>query len=277
MSKVQVLVTTMNQLDDRKYEEMNLQTDAVIANQADFESCEIRYHGDCVVNFVSTKTKGLSKNRNIAIENISSDAEYIVFSDDDLILRKGYEDIILNAFAEHPDVDAMHFNLCCVGGRKMYMKQSEKYHLANRREVGSWGVCGLAIKKSVLTDHHLCFNERFGSGTDNYCGEDTIFLQELFKQKIKIGCMPIAIADIDQSKSTWFEGFDSKYFTTAGAVLHQIYPLLCYPLSIRSALRAAKIRKSQLPFGEILKCYFCGIKKNIKEKKDIDRKRKGCN
>ena len=33
--KIEVLVTTMHQSDITKYHEMNLQTDAVIANQAD--------------------------------------------------------------------------------------------------------------------------------------------------------------------------------------------------------------------------------------------------
>ena len=37
MSRLAVLVTTMNEQDHSKYSEMNLQTDAVIANQADFE------------------------------------------------------------------------------------------------------------------------------------------------------------------------------------------------------------------------------------------------
>ena len=39
--KLEVLVTTMHQKDISKYISMNLQTDAVIANQADRENFEI--------------------------------------------------------------------------------------------------------------------------------------------------------------------------------------------------------------------------------------------
>lgn len=265
MSSIQVLVTTMHQVDDRKYQEMNLRTEAVIANQTNVEFEQHIQHGDNCVCFVSTKTRGLSKNRNIAISHINPSAEYIVFSDDDMVFVDDYEEIITTAFFEHPEVSAMKFNLNCISDRKISMKRFSSFHIANRREMGSWGVCGLVVKRELLHNCDLQFNERFGSGTENYCGEDTIFLQQLHKKRVVVGCSPMVIANIDQQESSWFVGYDSRYYTTAGMILQEIYPILCYLLALRSTWRAWIRGKTELKWHEILACYYNGIFKNKKD------------
>ena len=81
--KIEVLVTTMHQRDYTKYYDMNLKTDAVIANQADRnETLETVIDGNHV-KLVTTDMRGLSKNRNIALENsVDEDTVVIMKSDD---------------------------------------------------------------------------------------------------------------------------------------------------------------------------------------------------
>lgn len=257
MSRLQVLVTTMHKKDMALYREMNLQTDAVIANQADYTAnCEEVINGR-VVKMVSTTTRGLSRNRNIALDNAIYSAEYIMFSDDDLLFHDGYEDLILKEFEAHPEADAIKFNLNCVSERKIAMSSIKTFHKAKRREVTSWGVLGV-FKAEKLLGSGLRFNENFGTGTENYCGEDTIFLQELFKKKIALYASPVCIADIDQSESSWFKGYDEKYFYVGGKIFAAIYPAMAYLLAIRSAYKFSK-RQTKLKFGRILTCYWKGI------------------
>lgn len=265
--KIEVLVTTMHQKDFSKYSEMNLQTDAVIANQTN-ENGFLEEEINCKkVRLVSTDTRGLSKNRNIAIENIDNDTDIIVFADDDLKFYDNYEQTIISAFNKMPEAQAVKFNVNCISERKISMKPTVKFHRANRKEVTSWGVWGLAVKVSVIKENLIKFNERFGTGTENYCGEDTIFLQDLFKKKISLYASPDYIAEIDQSHSTWFKGYDEKYFTVAGMIISEIYPVLCYLLVIRSAYKFSKRKNCNLPFLKILKCYYKGIVKNARERK----------
>lgn len=265
--KLEVLVTTMHQTNFSKYYDMNLSTNAVIANQADCNSeKEEIIHGH-TVKLVTTDTRGLSLNRNTAISNISNTTEYIIFADDDLRFYDDYEQTVVSAFEKAPQADAIKFNLKCVSERKIAMSAIKDFHRATRKEVTSWGVCGLAMKASALKNSGLFFNERFGTGTENYCGEDSIFLQELFKHKIAVYASPEYIAEIDQSESSWFKGHDEKYFTVNGMVLSEIYPLLCYPLVLRSAYKFSKRKNCNLPFLTILKCYLKGIKKNEREHK----------
>ena len=113
MSKLTVVVTTMHQTDLEIYKRMNLQTDAVIGNQAadNWERAEIiDGHG---VKMVTTDKRGTSLNRNTAMDNVDLSAEYVMFSDDDLCFYDGYEQMVLDAFATLPDVDAVKFNVRC--------------------------------------------------------------------------------------------------------------------------------------------------------------------
>ena len=264
--KLEVLVTTMHQKDISKYFDMNLQTDAVIANQADSENFEVCDVNGSTVKFVTISSRGLSKNRNIAIKNIG-DSDLIMFSDDDLKFYDGYEDIIVKEFENHPEAEAIKFNINCISKRKIAMESIKEFHKPSRKEVTSWGVVGLVIKTDVLKEKSLKFNERFGAGVENFCGEDSIFLQEIFKKKVNLYASPKFIAEIDQTDSTWFEGHNEKFFTVAGMVLNEIYPCLSYLLVIRSAYKAAKRKTSNLKFMQILKCYYKGVFKNGRERK----------
>lgn len=266
MSKLEVLVTTMHQTDFSKYTEMNLQTDAVLANQADSNFIEETKINSSKVKLITKDERGTSKNRNTAIANISDEAEFVMFSDDDLVFCNGYEDIILEEFQKHPEADAIKFNLNVVSDRKLSMKPITNFKKVTRRKVTAYGVCAMAIKKNALKDKKLKFNERFGPGTDNYCGEDSIFLQEMFKKKVSFFVSPEYIADIDQSETSWFEGYNEKYFIISGMIINECYPLLSLLLVVRSAVKAARRGKTKLSFFAILKCYYKGIIKNIKEK-----------
>ena len=268
MSKLEVLVTTMHQPGFDKYIEMNLQTDAVIANQADRNDSVTQEINGKYVQLVTTDTRGVSRNRNIAISHITPETEYVLFSDDDLRFYDGYEEKILAEFSRHPEADAIKFNLNSVSERKISMRSIQQFRRVSRHEVGSWGVWALAIRTDCLKKLGIRFNERFGPGTENYCGEDTIFLQELFKKNVKVYASPVYVADIDQSSSSWFEGYTSRYFLTNGMILQEIYPGLCYLLAIRSAWRFSKREnKENLRFLEIFCLYYKGINKNRQERK----------
>lgn len=261
--KLEVLVTTMNQSDFSKYSQMNLQTDAVIANQTDrneYSEAEINGY---TVKLISTDTRGLSRNRNIALAHASQNADYILFSDDDLVFNDGYEQAILDEFKKHPEADAIKFNLHDLSKtRKISMRRIERFEKATRRNMSSSGVCGVVVKRETLKKQNLHFHENFGTGTENFCGEDTIFLMEMLDRRVKLFRSPVDIAGIDQTESSWFQGHNARFFTTCGMVLGTIYPMLSYLLVIRSAWKAYQRKDSGMNYWEILGCYINGIQKN---------------
>lgn len=261
---IEVLVTTMHQTNIRKYKEMNLQTDAVLANQSDCFGYHEEIIGSATVKMISTVTRGLSRNRNIAMA--MSTGDFILFTDDDVRFYNGYAELIEKEFQAHPQAEAIRFDMNTIAISELKdveMKKIEKeFRPATRRELAQYGVCGLVIRRNVLQKYNMKFNELFGTGTDNYCGEDTIFLQEMLNKGIKFYLSPVCIADIDKSESTWFEGYDEKFFTVAGKVFKKIYPGLAYLLAVRSAYKFHRRQCSDLSFLEILKCYIRGIRSN---------------
>ena len=96
MSRVQVLVATMHQKDFSKLQEMNIQTDAVFANQSDTDRTDIRNDGGFTALMITTSTRGVGVNRNIALEHASG--EILLIADDDMRYIDGYENAVIEAF-----------------------------------------------------------------------------------------------------------------------------------------------------------------------------------
>lgn len=259
MSKLQVLVTTMHRNNLELYDEMQLQTDVVIANQADNNSYSMSMFGDSRVEMITTNSRGTSRNRNIALAHSRADAEFVMFSDDDLKFVKQYEKLICDEFARHPEAAAIKFYTKRRSGDTIATLPPKKFQKAGIRRIASLGVWGLVIKNKVLESKNIHFNESFGPGTNNYCGEDTIFFQDLLRKNVQIYLSPIHIADIVESESTWFEGRTDNYYRTAGKILAALFPRLSYLLAIRSAYRYFCRKQSGHSFGEILKLYWNGI------------------
>lgn len=266
---LEVLVTTMYQTNTAKYQEMNLQTDAVIANQTDRNEYKVEQIAGHNLKMISTDTRGLSRNRNIAIA--LSSAELIMFMDDDAVFLEGYEEKVLEEFEKHPEADAIRFETNTVAisdQKKVEMSEVKQiFRKATRRELARYGVCGLVIRGEIMKRFCLHFNECFGPGTENYCGEDTIFLQTMLNKKIRLFLSPITVADIDKSGSTWFEGYNEKYFYVTGRVFEKIYPHVACALAIRSAWKFRKRGQDPLPFGIILRNYMKGIRDQAAERR----------
>ena len=262
---IEVLVTTMHQIGLSKFKEMNLQTDAVIANQTDKNEIVEETIDGHKAKLVSTDTRGVSRNRNIALAHSGQDADLIVFADDDLVFNDGYENMIADEFAAHPEADAIKFNLHDLSAtRKISMKRIERFEKATRRNMSASGVWGVALKTAVLKKHNYKFDERFGPGTAHPNGEDTIFLMKMIDSGIRFYRSPVDIAGIDQTESTWFKGRNALYFETCGMAIDECYPWLSRLIVLRSAYKFSRRKDRQMAFWDILKSYNKGIRANRK-------------
>lgn len=255
---LEVLVTSMFQSDFSLCHKMNLQTKTIIANQCEkdeISECDINGNN---VKMISTTTRGLSRNRNIAIAN--SSADIVLFADDDIVFDNNFASKVLIEFQKKRKVEAIKFNLRDLSSeRKLTMKPISKFERANRKNMSSSGVCAFAIKRSVLIKFGILFNENFGAGTENFCGEDTIFIQELLRKRIKIYRSPTYLGGINQEKSSWFKGYNENYFCIIGKVFAVIFPLTCRLLAFRSSIKFYFKKRTSLSFFTILKSYNKGI------------------
>lgn len=256
MPTLQVLVATMHQEDFSKVEEMNIESDVIFANQADCKRYEEKQYSNFKAKMITTKTRGVGMNRNIALEN--ADADIVLLADDDMKYVPGYRKIVINAFKKVPDADALIFNLDTIG-QDMKRRQNSKIRRVHIWNAFNYGAARIAVKRKCLDDRHILFNLNFGGGTIYSSGEDTLFIGDMIKHKLKIYTYPITIAAVDQTSSTWFGGYNRKYFYDKGALFAALDRKFAFAFSMQDIIRHKDIYRD-LGFKEMVKEALAGIR-----------------
>ena len=242
MSRIEVLVACMHQKDDSLYSIMNLQTDAVFANQCDeFGYKEYLQPNGATVKLVSTADRGVGKNRNKALMFASGD--YLLFADEDMVYVDGYDKMVEEAFNKCPKADIVVFRLEYLNrfttGRSD-VKKYKKLHFWNSMR---YGTARVAIRKAALDKACISFSVLYGGGAKYSCGEDSLFITDALKKGLKLYAAPRIIAQVKQETSTWFTGYNDKFFIDKGVLVANCFPRLKGILRIYYALRLRKVTK----------------------------------
>jgi glycosyltransferase involved in cell wall biosynthesis len=231
---LEVLISAMNLSDISIVKKTNIQTDAVLINQSNFNNYEVLQSNSSNVKFFSTTERGLSNSRNKAIEIASSDI--CLLCDDDEYLYDQYENLILKAYSDFPDADLIAFKFKYP--RKKYSNSSKKIGFFNASTISS---VELTFKREKIIKSKIKFNKYFGAGSLYAAGEENIFLFDCLKKGLKIYYVPIEIGSVKQEESTWFLGFNEKYFFDKGAWLSECFPKLKYLLVFYVLFRFNKL------------------------------------
>lgn len=210
----------MYQKDFSLYCKMNLQTDAVIINQCDIDKAEQEEIDGHAVRMYSYSQRGVGKSRNNALLNAEGDI--CLLADDDVIYVDGYEKIILDAFDRYPDGDVILFRVDSLNPDRPIdkIKKSGRLREYHATSCGTWNV---AFRRERIQKSNIWFSLLFGGGAKYGSGEDSLFIHELFRKKLHVYGMQEKIANVEQSASTWFQGYTSKYFKDKGAAYRAIY------------------------------------------------------
>lgn len=225
MSNVQVLVACTDQKDDSLYKEMNLQTDAILANQCGeyFYKNYIEPDGSQVA-LISTADRGVGKNRNKALMN--ANGKYLMCSDQDMIYVDGYEKIVENAFEKCPKADIIVFNLEYLNRFTPARREKNKFKKVHLWNCMRYGTARVAIRKGALDKACLSFSTLYGGGAKYSSGEDSLFIREAFRKGLKMYTSPTVIAKVKQEESSWFHGYNDKYFIDKGVLIANAFPLM---------------------------------------------------
>lgn len=254
MSKVQVLIATMNQEDYSLLSKMNIQTDALVGNQTKKYSVEHFKWNDCDISFFNTAERGVGLNRNNTLMRATGD--YCLFADDDMVYYDNYEQLIVEEFNKHPDADILIFNVD---------EPFKKRYVINTEFKVGWfnfmrfGTVRIAAKREALHINGIHYNLSFGGGARFQDGDDTLFLADCVRKGLNIIAVPISIARLtEERESTWFNGIDDKYFMDKGvlfwAISHKWYKFLCLQDSIRHK------RKYKMSWKKTYKLMVMGVK-----------------
>ncbi len=242
-----VLVSCMHEKDRSIIDRSNIQTDAIIINQCDDDRIDEwdfknKVGQTCHVKMIYTRDRGLSRSRNMAIRNATSDI--CLICDDDELLTDEYANTIIEAFSNNPSYDIIAFNLN--NPETEYPLVEEEISYWKTGKLASWQI---AFKRNerVLSSP---FNEMMGSGTGNGGGEENKFLLDCLAKGAKIKYCPELIGEVAQSESMWFHGFDKKYWINRGWIAKMLYgkgKALCY-ITGQVLLRVRNVDKNNSPY-----------------------------
>ena len=216
MSSFAILLSCMYEKDKEIIKRSNIQSNCLIINQCDEdkkEQVKIKDNKTCL--WINSKERGLSKSRNMAIEN--SKADICLIADNDEIFDYDVEEKILKAYQELPQADIIVFNL-----HNKQTKLKNKIYKLKRLEclrVCSWQIT--FIRKAIV-DNKLNFDIKLGAGTGNGAGEENKFLLDAYDKGLKIYHYPVNIATMTENESTWFNGYDEEYFYKHGMTTRYI-------------------------------------------------------
>ncbi len=222
--RLQVLVSTMNQTDYSLLERMNIQTDAVVVNQCDkYEVEQFDFKGH-KIKWISMPERGIGLSRNTAL--LHSSAEIILFADDDMVYRNGYEENVIHAFRKHKDADIVCFNIKLVnsnkniGGHRDNLK-NKKLNIFNSMR---YGATLIAARRKSLLRERISFSLLFGGGAEFNSGEDSIFIKDCLDAGLKLYSDIYCLGSVDDSKSSWYSGINDKFFIDRGMVYAIAFP-----------------------------------------------------
>lgn len=251
----EVLVATMDQKDHNLLEKMNIQSDAIIGNQCDRNEIEEFNYNGWNIKYLSFAEKGVGLNRNNTLMRASGDI--CVIADDDVIFCDNYIKTIKRNFKDNPEADVIIFNL--------YEKQPKRFITERKFKVGyknfmRFGATRIAFKRNSIIKKGITFNLLFGGGTHFSAGEDTLFLYECLSKKLNIIAVPDYIAELtEERESSWFKGYNDKFFRDRGALFACLSNKFSYLLSIQFALRHYKLFKGEKTRREAIKLMKAGI------------------
>ena len=234
MSTFEVLCVTMHQNDFSKIEEMNIKSDVVFANQCDHTSYEAMEFEGHMAKMISTQTRGVGINRNFALSYASADI--CLMADDDVRYDDDMEERVLDEFEKHPDADVIVFHFASNDPNRkppQYAKTKKWPKYART----PWGSIRIAFRLNSVRKANAWFTTLFGGGCVFPSGEDSMWIKELRRAGLTFYVSKETIGQVSYETSTWFTGYDEKYFYGVGACYAAINPKTTFVKYLYMAFR----------------------------------------
>lgn len=218
---LEVLLSCMNQTDHAILDTSNLRgVRTLVINQCGSPE-ETLEQVDDLHRYLHTGTRGLSVSRNLALD--LAEGDICLISDDDEFFLDGLEEKILQAYADLPDADIIVFWL--TNRKKRHLLEVRRLTRYELLRVASWQI---SFRRRSVLDSGVRFDIRMGAGTGNGGGEENKFLFDCYDRGLKIYSVPVEIATGLEENSTWFFGYDEKFFYNRGMSTRHI---LGFPMS----------------------------------------------
>ncbi len=245
---LQVLVAAMHQKDHALLEKMNIQSDVIVGNQCDHDSIETFLWKGHTATYLNRAQRGVGLNRNQAL--LQADAEICLMADEDVVYYDGYAQVVEEAYRAHPDADVIIFDMRVLTGDGEISNIIKREEFVGKKALSRYGTVRISFKTESIKRKNIYFHRMFGGGTPHTNGEDTIFLSDCADRGLKVLTCPKTLGEVHNYSSSWFSGYDDKYFHDRGVLFAYLHPVLAKPLCVyhvvkhRGKYRTYGIRKA---------------------------------
>lgn len=253
----QVLLSTMNRKDISILTRMHVTSNAIVINQNNFVDYKhIKQHGKKIL-FITVPESGVGLSRNMSLSR--ANADICLLADDDVVYNNQYEQKILDAFKDHPEADVLIFNLTSTNPLRptATVKKATRIRRYNSLRYGTFQ---LAFRLEKIRVANIHFSLLFGGGARYSSGEDSIFIYDCLRKGLKIYALPVEIGIVNHEESTWFRGYNDKYFKDKGALYGALSPRFAYLLVIQYILRKYKTFNTEKSMLQILSLMSKGVR-----------------
>lgn len=209
------------------------------------------------IRVINSSEKGLSKSRNLALQNAT--CKIVLISDDDVIYEQDFYKVVLNAFNNLPKADLITFKAKNFDGKayRKYANTNYQYNLKTIKGVISWEI---ALNVANIEKLQISFDERFGLGSQFTTAEEYILAREIVQKGSESYFCNQFIVSHPEENSGMDLGSDRIIYARS-ALNYKLHKFLVYfwlPKFVFFLLRYKYIKLSQV-LGKI-KIGFKGIK-----------------
>lgn len=198
------------------------------------------------VRVIKSCTRGLSANRNIAID--AATAPLVLIADDDLDYTEAGLRGVIDAFRRNPDADILTFKYESERAVKLYPDFEFDWSRPTRKVPVYVTSFEIAARLDSLRRCGVRFDERFGIGGAQFiCGEEDIFMDDALKRGLRGRFVPVTICRHEGYTTSERMRLDPRLIEAKGGVFVRKFPL-SWPLR----MLAHVVRNRRLPRAERL-------------------------
>jgi len=254
--KLEVLMSCMHQADDALVRRSGLTGDVVVINQCGREGYAEYPTQRGTARMYFTRQRGLTRSRNLALEKARADI--CLLCDDDERFLPDYADRIADAYESLPQADIIILKM--ENRPPSFPDRVMRLRFPWTMKVSSWQI---SFRRERLLAAAVRFDELLGAGTGNGAEEELKFLLDCERAGLRIYYVPAVIASVAQESSTWFSGFDLRFFENRGATTRYILGAGMASLyAVYYIIRKRHIYEAAVPPGAALRAVFRGIREN---------------
>ena len=140
--------------------------------------------------------------------------------------------------------------------KKKTIKKRKRLHIFNSLHYAS---CNIAFRRESIINKNIKFNTDFGPNAKWGNGSDTIFIRDVLNNKLKIYSSPVNLGTVYHRSSTWFNGYNEKFFFNKGVLFTAINTKFRIIFILQFLLRHREFWKD-MGFMNALKCMLKGSK-----------------